>query len=204
MNKNALLIFTRNPELGKVKTRLAKTVGNQTALEIYKFLLQRTVEVTQPLQADTFVYYSENIQETDIWNKETYKKRLQTGEDLGKRMYNAFAKAFSENYKNVVIIGSDLYDLTTDHLNQAFLKLEHNDVVIGPAEDGGYYLLGLKKLFPRIFENKQWGTSTVREATLKQLNKHKIHELEMLNDADVYEDIKDHPAFQSFLKPNTK
>jgi rSAM/selenodomain-associated transferase 1 len=201
MNKNALLIFTRNPEPGKVKTRLAKTVGDQTALEIYKFLLQHTVEITTPLEATKFVCYSESIQDRDVWNPKKFKKQLQEGANLGIRMQNAFKRAFNNRYARVVIIGSDLYDITTEHIEEAFVKLETNDVVIGPAEDGGYYLLGLNNMIPEIFENKDWGTATVLEATLEQLKNYKIHQLEMLNDVDVYADIEHHPAFSSFLKP---
>ncbi|XLS28702.1 TIGR04282 family arsenosugar biosynthesis glycosyltransferase [Flavobacteriaceae bacterium M23B6Z8] len=200
MTKNALLIFTRNPELGKVKTRLAKTVGDQTALDIYNFLLKRTVEITRSIEVAKFVYYSEDIFKDDLWNTKYYHKELQKGEHLGVRMRNAFEKAFVLGHDKVVIIGSDMYDMTEANIQEAFQQLENNDVVIGPAEDGGYYLLGLKKLIPEIFENKDWGTSTVLKETLEQLKTYKVHKLEELNDVDVFEDIEKHPAFTSFLK----
>lgn len=200
MSKNLVLIFTRNPELGKAKTRLAKKVGDETALEIYKFLLDKTKEVTTNLTCDKAVYYSVKIRDNDIWNKENYQKHKQKGEDLGIRMQNAFQNSFNENYEKVIIIGSDLYDLTPEIIENAFTKLNTNDVVIGPAEDGGYYLLGMKKLHPAIFENKEWGTSSVRRDTLNDLQKVTVHLLEELNDVDVFEDIENHPAFQQFLK----
>ncbi|MDB0611297.1 TIGR04282 family arsenosugar biosynthesis glycosyltransferase [Tenacibaculum maritimum] len=200
MNKNLLLIFTRNPELGKVKTRLAKAVGNETALTIYKFLLDKTKKVTQNLNCDKAVYYSVQIRNHDIWEKKNYQKKLQKGEDLGIRMHNAFQEAFENNYEKVLIIGSDLYDLTPNHIHEAFDKLNSNEVVIGPAKDGGYYLLGMKKLIPSIFKNKNWGTSSVRRDTLKDLEKVNVHLLEPLNDVDLIEDIEDHPAFYQFLK----
>lgn len=199
MSKNLLLIFTRNPELGKVKTRLAKSLGNEKALEIYKFLLNRTKEVTQHLIADKAVYYSVKIRENDIWDAKIYQKHQQFGNDLGERMHNAFQYSFDNNYDKVMIIGSDLYDLTPEIINDAFEKLNQNDVVLGPAEDGGYYLLGMKKLDPKIFQNKDWGTSSVREATLKDLEKQNVHLLQTLNDVDVFEDIKNHSAFVEFL-----
>ncbi len=199
MSKNLLLIFTRNPELGKAKTRLAKSVGDKTALDIYKFLLNKTKEVTQNLTCDKSVYYSVKIRENDIWDSEVYQKRQQKGEDLGIRMQNAFRNSLDAGYKKVMIIGSDLYDLTSNHINEAFTKLDSNDVVIGPAEDGGYYLLGMKTLQPNIFQNKDWGTSTVRKDTLKDLEKVSVHLLEELNDVDVIEDIENHPAFVHFL-----
>ncbi|CAA0188211.1 TIGR04282 family arsenosugar biosynthesis glycosyltransferase [Tenacibaculum maritimum] len=200
MNKNLLLIFTRNPELGKVKTRLAKAVGNETALTIYKFLLDKTKKVTQNLNCDKAVYYSVQVRNHDIWEEKNYQKKLQKGEDLGIRMHNAFQEAFENNYEKVLIIGSDLYDLTPNHIHEAFDKLNSNEVVIGPAKDGGYYLLGMKKLMPSIFKNKNWGTSSVRKDTLKDLEKVNVHLLEPLNDVDLIEDIEDHPAFYQFLK----
>lgn len=198
MNKNLLMIFTRNPELGKVKTRLAASIGDQSALDIYKFLLQKTKDVTKNLQCDKAIYYSVKIRENDIWGVETYQKHQQQGEDLGERMQNAFQNAFDKGYKKVVIIGSDLFDLTEDHINEAFKKLDINDTVIGPAEDGGYYLLGLKKMFPSIFKNKAWGTSSVRKDTLKDLEKVSVHLLTTLNDVDIFDDIKDNPVFNQF------
>ena len=199
MTKNLLLIFTRNPELGKAKTRLAKTVGDETALEIYKFLLDKTKEVTSNLSCDKAVYYSVKVRENDIWNSDVFQKHQQEGEDLGIRMLNAFKDGFERGYEKVMIIGSDLYDLTPNHINDAFSKLDTNDVVIGPAEDGGYYLLGMKTLQPAIFKNKKWGTATVRKDTLNDLHKVSVHLLEELNDVDVFDDIKNHKAFQHFL-----
>lgn len=199
MSKNLLLIFTRNPELGKVKTRLAKTVGDEAALNIYKFLLNHTKEVTQNLACDKAVYYSVKVRENDIWDASIYQKYAQSGSDLGIRMQNAFQQAFDTGYEKVLIIGSDLFDLEEKHVNEAFEKLNSNDVVIGPAEDGGYYLLGMKKLHPTIFQNKKWGTATVRKDTLNDLQNESVHLLETLNDVDVFEDIKDNPVFNQFL-----
>lgn len=198
-NKNLLLIFTRNPELGKAKTRLAKSVGDETALDIYKFLLQKTKEVTYNLDCDKAVYYSVKIRENDIWDSTRYQKHQQTGEDLGVRMQNAFKESFETGYKKVMIIGSDLYDLTPKIIEDAFFKLEANDVVIGPAEDGGYYLLGMNILQSKIFKNKDWGTSSVKKDTLNDLQKVNVHLLTELNDVDVIEDIENNPAFQQFL-----
>ncbi|REH56111.1 hypothetical protein C7448_101143 [Tenacibaculum gallaicum] len=198
-SRNLLLIFTRNPELGKVKTRLAKTIGEETALDIYKFLLEHTKRVTQNLTCDKAVYYSVKVRENDIWDATLYQKHLQEGNDLGIRMHNAFQQAFSNGYEKVIIIGSDLPDLTSEHINQAFQKLNSNGVVIGPAEDGGYYLLGMKKLHATVFQHKDWGTSTVRKDTLNDLQNESVHLLETLNDVDVFEDIKNNPIFNQFL-----
>ncbi|WP_397445242.1 TIGR04282 family arsenosugar biosynthesis glycosyltransferase [Polaribacter sp. R77954] len=193
MNKNLLLIFTRNPELGKAKTRLAKTVGDETALEIYKFLLQKTKEISSKVNADKAVYYSVKIRENDIWDASIYQKHQQFGEDLGLRMQNAFKNGFDAGYEKIIIIGSDLYDLTSTNIDNAFHQLEENDVVLGPALDGGYYVLGMKKLHQQVFQNKNWGTETVRKDTLQDLIDKKVKLLEEKNDIDVYEDIIDIP-----------
>ena len=198
-HKNLLIIFTRNPVLGKVKTRLAKTVGDKTALDIYTFLLKKTKEITLDSPCDKVVYYSEKIIKNDIWNCNSFSKEVQFGEDLGAKMKNSFYDAFENNYRKVVLIGSDIYDLESYHINEAFKKLDTNDVVIGPALDGGYYLIGLKKMHPKIFDNKKWGSSTVRKDTLKNLEKVDVHLLPILNDVDVIEDIEHHPAFTKFL-----
>jgi rSAM/selenodomain-associated transferase 1 len=198
-HKSILIIFTRNPILGKVKTRLAKAVGKKTALDIYLFLLQKTKEVTQNIQCDKVIFYSQEVLENDLWDTTTYKKELQVGRHLGAKMNHAFETCFKDKYHKVVLIGSDLYDLEASHIKEAFEKLEKKDVVIGPATDGGYYLIGLKKTYPEIFQNKNWGTSSVREDTLKNLEKVDVHLLPMLNDVDVIEDIEHHPAFTKFL-----
>lgn len=189
-SKNIILIFTRNPELGKCKTRLAKTIGNENALTIYKILLQHTANVVEQINCDKAVYYSVKVRDHDIWDNTIYQKHQQHGNDLGFRMQNAFANSFKAGYEKVLIVGSDLYDLKTQHIQEAFDYLDNHDLTIGPAEDGGYYLLGMKKLHSNIFENKEWGTETVREDTLKDLQNNSIYQLEKLNDIDLYEDLK--------------
>ena len=195
-----LIIFTRNPEPGKVKTRLAKDVGDITAFKIYNFLLEHTVSVTRNLAVSKEVYYSGAIPQNDIWEKEIFTKKLQQGEGLGKRMKDAFEEGFKNGYKNIIIIGSDLYDLQREDLEKAFQLLQDKDAVIGPATDGGYYLLGMNQLFPEVFEDKEWGTSSVLEDTLKDLKGKNIALLEARNDVDYYSDIKDHKDFQQFFK----
>lgn len=200
-SKNLLLVFTRNPELGKAKTRLAKTVGDYTALEIYKFLLERTKTISSEVKtADKAVYYSVKIREHDIWDASIFQKHQQIGEDLGIRMKNAFKNGFDAGYQKVMIIGSDLYDLSSKNIEKAFEELNTNDVVIGPAEDGGYYLLGMNTLQENVFKNKDWGTETVRKDTLNDLIDKKVKLLEIKNDIDVYEDIIQIPEImQTFI-----
>ncbi len=199
-SKNLLLIFTRNPEFGKVKTRLARDIGHQAALDIYKFLLAHTAKICTPLDTEKAVYYSEEIPNNDLWNATVFQKKKQIGEDLGERMQNAFAEGFNLGYSKIIIIGSDLYDIETKDLEQAFKVLNNHEIVIGPAEDGGYYLLGMKQLYPKLFKNKNWGTATVLQDTINELKKSNYKLLEKRNDVDLYSDIKDHPAFIPFFK----
>tara|TARA_R110000751_G_scaffold39719_1_gene94086 strand:- start:94572 stop:95189 length:618 start_codon:yes stop_codon:yes gene_type:complete len=199
-NSDCLIIFTRNPELGKGKRRLAATVGDQAALEIYSFLLEHTRKITKDLPLTKQVWYSEQVHQNDAWDAIIYDKDVQKGEDLGLRMENAFKTAF-ENHDHVIIIGSDMYDMNQADLEKAFQQLETHDAVIGPAIDGGYYLLGFtKKLVAGVFVNKEWGTETVLEKTLQDLKNVNYATLDARNDVDYYEDIKDIPVFQPFLK----
>lgn len=200
-SKKALIIFTRNPELGKVKTRLAKSVGDESALEIYKFLLKHTVAITKNLNVDKYVFYSENIHREDIWDPEIFRKKLQTGTDLGEKMQNAFSELFEMGYEKVLIVGSDIFELDQSDIENAFEVLQTTETVIGPATDGGYYLLGMKERNVAIFQNKNWGTSTVLKETLADLGQKKYVLLEERNDVDYFEDIKEIDAFQQFLPP---
>ncbi|MHA7056391.1 TIGR04282 family arsenosugar biosynthesis glycosyltransferase [Aquimarina sp. M1] len=193
------MIFTRNPELGKCKTRLAATIGDQAALEVYDLLLKHTVSITKNLKPTKEVHYSTSIGHNDIWDAAIYNKNLQVGEDLGARMFNAFRNGFEAGYTNIIIIGSDMYDLSQSDIDNAFDMLKIYDYVIGPAEDGGYYLLGMKKLNPQVFENKSWGTNTVLKNTLNDLQLTNTKLLEERNDIDYYEDIKDISVFQHLL-----
>ncbi|MEZ4809434.1 MAG: TIGR04282 family arsenosugar biosynthesis glycosyltransferase [Allomuricauda sp.] len=200
MNNSLLLIFTRNPELGKCKTRLAAKVGDPTALEIYRFLLEHTVSITRSLNVTKWTCYSENIWNHDIWDNNSYLKKLQVGADLGERMLHAFQEGFRAGFEKIIIIGSDMFNLSKEDLEMAFLALENHDHVIGPAEDGGYYLLGMKSLKKELFQNKSWGTDTVLADTLEDLKTGTVFMLPERNDVDLYEDIKDIEAFRPFLK----
>lgn len=197
---NLLLIFTRNPELGKCKTRLAATVGDIVALEIYEFLLNHTAAITKNLSFDKQVFYSEEIWEIDVWDATIFTKKLQKGIDLGERMQQAFEEGFKMGYKKICIIGSDMYDLSQNDIETAFKYLDDHNFVIGPAEDGGYYLLGMNMINPLLFKNKVWGTANVLRHTLQDLANDNYVQLPIKNDVDLYEDIKDINAFQPFLK----
>lgn len=178
--------------LGQVKTRLAATIGDEKALEIYKLLLNHTHAITADLKCVKNVYYSDSIIPVDIWNKGGFTKRVQSGDDLGERMLNAFESAFNDGHEQVMIIGSDCYQLSTEMILDGFNHLNQHDVVIGPAEDGGYYLLGLNGLIPALFSGKAWSTDSVCNETLADVEKLNLSYklLPTLNDVDVAEDLK--------------
>ena len=193
MNNNLIIVFVRTPELGKVKTRLAKAIGDQAALTIYKLLLKHTSTVLHELSFDKVVYYSEKIENNDFWKASLFEKKLQKGADLGERMQQAFETAFDRGYKKVLIIGSDLFELTSTLIISALEALETYDISIGPSLDGGYYLLGMKELHPAVFKNKKWGTDSVLNATLQDLKQQNVKLLEALNDIDTFEDLQGYP-----------
>ena len=201
--KNLIIVLTRNPELGKVKSRLAKDIGEVAALDVFVKLLEHTEKTIRPINADKAIYYSEKITANDIWDDAFYKKYLQPNGDLGARIEHAFKNGFDAGYENVIIIGSDLYDLKSSHIETAFDALKKYDTVIGPAKDGGYYLLGMKTLHTKVFRNKEWGTESVFNATIKDLKDTDLYVLETLNDIDYAEDLKPYDAFKYvFLTKN--
>lgn len=188
--KQAIIIFVRKPERGKVKTRLAATMGEEIALDIYKKLLQHTHDAVLDVAADKFIFYTDAADENDLWSGKGFIKKTQASGDLGYKMQNAFATVFAAGYEKVVIIGSDCLQLTAEIINEAFEKLQINEVVIGPANDGGYYLLSMKKLLPFLFENIEWSTEQVYGQTVDILQKRKISYCKLITliDIDTEED----------------
>lgn len=187
-----LIIFVKNPEIGKVKTRLAKSLGEEAALAVYLKLLTHTQHVVEGLDCDKAVYYSKYIDTEDNWDNKHYQKHLQKGADLGERMAHAISTALAIGYDSVCLIGTDIYEITTGVINHAFSELEKNDVVIGPAKDGGYYLIGMNRPYPQIFNLKQWSTSNVYSKTIELIEQAHLAygQTKMLNDIDVLEDLK--------------
>ncbi|NQX86197.1 MAG: glycosyltransferase [Flavobacteriaceae bacterium] len=199
MSKDLIMVFTRNPELGKVKTRLAKTIGKANALKVYEYLLHHTHDILLQLDIDKAVYYSVTIRENDMWSSHHFQKHQQQGSDLGLRMLDAFKSAFKKNYNKVIIIGSDLLDLRAKHIKDALKALDTHDITIGPALDGGYYLIGMTNLYSNIFQNKNWGTDTVFKATMQDLENHDVHLLDELNDIDTFADFKVYPELKQLI-----
>lgn len=185
--QNKLIIFVKNEEAGRVKTRLAKAVGDEQALEIYRKLLRYTFGQVYSLKVVKEVSYSRFIAKNDLWEDGDFIKQLQKGDGLGQRMSDAFRRSFEEEgMEKVVIIGSDCAELTTDILREAFKRLEDHDIVIGPADDGGYYLLGMSKFIPELFIDISWSTGAVLDQTLRkaEMGNASYYKLEQLHDVD--------------------
>ncbi len=193
LSTTALVIFVRNPISGQVKTRLAKDIGDERALAIYLQLLQHTLEITRGLSFRKFIYYADEVSDYDLWSVPGYTKRKQNGNDLGERMLNSFKELFDQGFTRIIIIGSDCLQLKTETLEEAVALLESNNAVIGPASDGGYYLLGLTKFYPDLFTNKPWSTEKVFAKTIDDFINHGISYslLEELSDIDDVTDLEE-------------
>jgi uncharacterized protein len=187
---NALLIFIKNPIKGKAKTRLAATLGDDKALLIYKELLKHTRQITASVSAERYLFYSFFIDHQDDWSNQDFHKYLQIEGGLGEKMKNGFETVFNHHHQKVLIVGSDCASLTQDIIENAFQLLDHHDFVIGPADDGGYYLIGMNAFEPTVFDNVAWSTETVLDETIENI--HHLNKdyalLPTLSDIDVEAD----------------
>ena len=190
MLPDRLILFAKNPRLGRVKTRLAATLGDAAALEAYLLLLQHTRSVSEAVRVERFIYYSDEMELGDAFHAERFHKRVQRGGDLGARMENAFRAMFDEGAARVCIIGSDCAELQASHLEEAFEALHNHPLVMGPTHDGGYYLLGMNRMAPELFRGKQWSTDTVAKDTLQDAASLglEVALLPRLSDVDTEED----------------
>jgi rSAM/selenodomain-associated transferase 1 len=188
--KEALIVFVRNHLSGQVKTRLARGIGPDRAVETYLRLMQHTRETVLTLSCDHFVFYDGEIDEQDIWSEEHFHKRRQTGDDLGLRMRNAINSCLDVGYSAVVLIGSDIWDLSPEVLREAFEALTRSDIVIGPAADGGYYLIGVKRPQDWLFDGMNWGQDGVFQTTMVKIRRagaaatvlRKLHDMDTAED----------------------
>lgn len=191
---NGLLTFIKNPIKGKAKTRLAATVGDDEALRIYKELLKHTRQIATNIPVNRYLFYAFFIDKNDDWSNDDFQKFLQIDGGLGDKMKDGFQKVFADGNQKVIIIGSDCASLTPEIVLDAFQQLDNHDFVIGPADDGGYYLLGMNSFEPTVFDHVTWSTETVLSQTItniKTLNKNHAL-LTVLSDIDYEEDWKKH------------
>jgi rSAM/selenodomain-associated transferase 1 len=162
-------IFVRIPESGTVKTRLVPPLADDDACALYEAFLRDLfcrLERLKKVAITVFVSGGDPSGLRDM-APERFVLVGQEGRDLGERMKNAFDSLLDAEGDMAVIIGSDSPDLPLAFIKRAFLKLKHKEIVLGPASDGGYYLIGLKRLVPRLFDGVDWGTGSVLEETLR-------------------------------------
>lgn len=188
--KDTLIIFQKNLQLGKAKTRIAASVGNEMALDIYKSLISFTQAVVNPLEVQKIIFYSDYLPNE---RPDQFESAVQVGQDLGDKMANAFDLIFKSGSSKCVLIGSDCGQLTTEILGSAFEALEEVDVTLGPARDGGYYLIGMKQLNRKIFEDITWSTNEVAAQTILRIKNSGLSYrlLPELSDVDTFEDWLD-------------
>lgn len=188
-----LIVFIKNPGLGKVKTRLAKSVGDEQALSIYNRLIDITLRETDRLDCKKDIWFSDSdeVSNSVFVTRKSYAQKVQKGDSLGERMLYAFQQSFQNNFEKVIIIGSDCPELRSFMLEKSFQLLDSFDLVIGPAQDGGYYLLGMNGFYPEMFSGINWSTSSVLRETVKRANDSDLlfTLLDELNDIDTIEDL---------------
>jgi len=210
MGPNVLLYFVKYPTPGKVKTRLAKTVGEQEAARLYRGLVEKNLKVIVPLHqrniCDLVIVFDPPEKREDIkrWLSLWCEYLPQCGSGLSERLTYAFSEAFSakggsafggqKGGKRVMALGSDTLGLTSDIIQQGFDALKSNDVVVGPAEDGGYYLIGLNSFQPGFFQGIPWSTDAVLQQTYNRISKlglshHRLIQLEDLDEIKTGEKI---------------
>ncbi|TGK78929.1 glycosyltransferase [Leptospira noumeaensis] len=192
MDSNKLIIFAKHPELGKVKTRLAVSIGEEKTLDIYSELLNITTSVTSKLNVKKIVYWDHTKENPPYEFGIGFDYEVQEIGDLGFKMKMAFQKEFQRGTNKILIIGTDCPFLTENILFDAYRKLDDSDFVIGPARDGGYYLLGMKEVSPFLFHSIPWSTKDVLSLTIESIRKENktFSLIDELIDIDDIDDLK--------------
>jgi len=195
--KTTLLYFVKYPEPGKVKTRLAASIGIQEAAHLYRNLAEQNLQTLQSsLEKNTslWVLYDPPGAETSVrnWLPGEYSLIPQRGDDLSARLLHAFQSAFANGMTKAIAIGSDTINLTPEHVRHAVDELDKNTLVVGPARDGGYYLIGLNKYEEYLFENIPWSSAKVLETTLQKAKERNVSYslLSELEDLDTSENLE--------------
>jgi uncharacterized protein len=196
MVDSCILIFVKLPEKGSVKTRLAKDLDHGFVQTLYRNFVLDMLETLAKANLPIIIYFypPESGNAVSKWLGKNYTYAPQKGVDLGDRMKNAFKETFAKGFTKAVLIGSDVPDMENVLLDAAFSALDLNDAIIGPAYDGGYYLIGFRhnSFLPEVFKGISWGTDTVLKDTLKILREknYKAYFLPELRDVDTIEDLK--------------
>ncbi|MBP7644408.1 MAG: TIGR04282 family arsenosugar biosynthesis glycosyltransferase [Saprospiraceae bacterium] len=194
-SKDCLVIFLKNPKLGNVKTRIAATLGDQKALDIYLELLDTTIINTADEDYETLLFFSENV---DDLSQYPYERRIQVSGDLGNKLKSAFDEVLNTMDK-CLIIGSDCPYINNEIILEAFQSLQDHDLVLGPTPDGGYYLIGLKQNEKSLFEDISWSTDSVFAQTISAAKNAKLstYLLPILTDVDHASDWDDYLSWKN-------
>jgi len=191
-----VIVFLKVPQKTSVKTRLAESLGQDIATDLYKYFVADILETLKKSRHNFIIcfYPPDDRPEAAGWLGHSQTLLPQLGNNLGTRMSNAFDDSFSKGFRNMILIGTDFPDLPAEIIDQAFKYLPENDAVIGPSVDGGYYLIGFNAdtFLPAVFDDMPWGTENVFEKTIKVLNNKglKIHILPKWRDIDTFEDLE--------------
>jgi rSAM/selenodomain-associated transferase 1 len=195
-DNRCVLLFVKFPERGKVKSRLAQHMDGDAVLRLYECMVLDTIDMLKQAGEPFRIFFDppEAHERMRQWLGQEYTYLPQTGEDLGERMEKAFGHVFSEGVDEALLIGSDIPELTDALVKEAFQSFATHDVVIGPANDGGYYLVGFKKstFYPEIFYNMEWSTGMVFRQTVERFLNSSIvmHLLPECTDIDTREDLE--------------
>ena len=194
---NSVIVFARYPEAGKVKTRLSKTLGDEFAAGLYRRMAEQIFSncLTLPREINDLHLFYDNENYNDSikkWVPSEFSLHLQEGADLGEKMKNAFGLMFNNRYEKVIIIGTDCPGINSNFILRSFLELSQHDITIGPSNDGGYYLVGMNKFYPFLFDRIEWGSEQVLNKTINIIkkNKLKLFMLPELIDIDTEQDLK--------------
>jgi rSAM/selenodomain-associated transferase 1 len=183
------------PEVGKVKMRLAESVGENAAADLYRSFIQDTLTTVQSLNIPYHiaVHPPESIEQFQQWLGPSYQFLQQKGMNLGERLQNGFLTMFQKGYRQVIALASDCPDLPLEIVQNAVSSLQTHKVVIGPASDGGYYLIGFSNDFfiREVFEDISWSTETVFQETLSRIESvtNLVHILPKWSDIDTRSDL---------------
>ena len=189
-------MFVKSAERGMVKSRLAASVGEDVALDLYKCFVSDLMEMLRQggYPFEIFFYPPDARQEVAQWLGDEHALTPQKGNDLGERIKNAFELVFSQGFRNALLIGSDIPDLPNLLIDEALEALKDYDAVVGPSHDGGYYLIAFRQdtFLAQVFSGITWGTSEVFEQTMEILRKANltVHTLPVWGDIDTIDDLK--------------
>lgn len=202
MKNPALIIFAKNPAGDNVKTRLAETIGRDAAKRVYRQLVCHTLQIAEQTGIPVFLFYDGQTPGELIALAPQAVLARQQGSDLGERMWDAFKTVINIGFDSACIIGSDCPGISSEIITSAFDYLKETDVVIGPALDGGYYLLAIKQDYPSLFKNMQWSQDSVFTQTLQRVEQLQLHcrPLQPLRDIDDYEDLKHYHEYLSLVE----